>query len=122
MPPGATKRRKAAPNCGSRDPAAAQAGAVRSAISALRRKSVACREPLTYSPFRRNEIPQRKDRAMKAKFAATLQVRAVSFLLAVVASATVLGATVLSMQPRYEGASPQVMALERVVVKAGAVN
>lgn len=59
---------------------------------------------------------------MKANFAATLQVRAVSLLLAVVASATVLGATVLSMQPRYEGASPQVMALERVVVKAGAVN
>jgi hypothetical protein len=59
---------------------------------------------------------------MKTRFAVTTQARVASFFLALLASATVLGATVLSMQPRYEGASPHVVALERVVVSAPALN
>lgn len=58
---------------------------------------------------------------MKPQIAST-HARVASFLLAVLASATVLGATLLGMQPRYEGASPHVVALQPVTVSAPAVN
>lgn len=48
--------------------------------------------------------------------------RFASFFLAVLASATVLGATVVGMQPGYDGAAPQVVALDTVTVTAIKAN
>jgi len=59
---------------------------------------------------------------MKTNFATPTKARFAAFVLALVTSTTVLGATVFAMQPRYEGAGPQPIALERVVVSAPAVN
>lgn len=59
---------------------------------------------------------------MKANFAASTKARLAAFALALVASGAVLGATAFAMQPRYDGASPQPIALERVLVIAAAVN
>jgi hypothetical protein len=59
---------------------------------------------------------------MTTKFAIPTQARIIAFVLALATSTTVIGATVLAMQPRYEGTSPQLFALERVVVSAAAVN
>jgi hypothetical protein len=59
---------------------------------------------------------------MKTNFATPTRTRVAAFVLAVVTSTTVLGTTVISMQPRYDGASPQMVALDRVVVSAPAVN
>lgn len=59
---------------------------------------------------------------MKTNFAASTPARVAALALAFVASTAVLGATAIAMQPRYEGASPQPIALERVVVSAPAVN
>lgn len=59
---------------------------------------------------------------MKTNFATSTKARVAAFALALVTSTAVLGATIFAMQPRYEGASPQLIALERVVVSVPAVN
>lgn len=59
---------------------------------------------------------------METNFTIPTETRFAAFVLALVASTTLLGATVFAMQPRDEGASPQPIALERVVVSAPAVN
>ncbi len=59
---------------------------------------------------------------MRTNYAATTKARCAACVLALVTSSTVLGASVFGMQPRYEGASPRLIALERVVVSAPAVN
>lgn len=59
---------------------------------------------------------------MRTNFAAPTKARFAAFVLALVTSITVLGATVFAMQPRDEGASPRLIALERVVVSAPAAN
>lgn len=57
---------------------------------------------------------------MKTPFAVTTQARLASLALAVLATATVLGTTALSMQPRHESSTPHAVAFERVVVSAAA--
>jgi hypothetical protein len=59
---------------------------------------------------------------MNARFAAPARTRIAAFAAAVLTSAVVLGATVLGMQPGSPSADAQVIALERVVVTATAVN
>jgi len=58
---------------------------------------------------------------MNANFTAPIKARAAAFAAALLASTTVLGATVFGMQPEQQAAA-QVFALERVVVTAPAVN
>lgn len=53
---------------------------------------------------------------MKTPFAVTTRARLASLVLAVLASATVLGTTAQSMRPRHESAAAPVVAFERVVV------
>lgn len=59
---------------------------------------------------------------METNFTIPTETRFAAFVLALVTSTTLLGATVFAMQPRDEGASPQPIALERVAVSAPAVN
>jgi hypothetical protein len=59
---------------------------------------------------------------MNARLAIPTRTRIAGLFFSIVMSTAVLGATVLSMQPRYDGASPQLVALERVVISAPAVN
>ena len=59
---------------------------------------------------------------MNARFAAPTVTRIAAFAAAVLTSTVVLGATVLGMQPGSAAADLQVVALDRVVVTASAVN
>jgi len=59
---------------------------------------------------------------MNATFTAPIKTRIAAFVAAILTSTVVLGATVLGMQPDGQGADLQVVALERVVVTAPAVN
>lgn len=59
---------------------------------------------------------------MNANFTAPAKTRIAAFAAAVLTSAVVLGATVLGMQSGSQTADLQVVALERVVVSAPAVN
>ena len=58
---------------------------------------------------------------MNATFTAPIATRLAAFAAAILASTVVLGATVLGMQPGQD-AAVQVVALERVVVAAGAIH
>jgi hypothetical protein len=118
----ATKRRKAGMNCETGFLRDKTASAARPAIHAVHRNPLAPRGASAYSSLITTTQPERKDRTMKTNFATPTQARVAAFVLALVTSTTVLGATVLAMQPRYEGTSPQLIALERVVVSAPAVN
>jgi hypothetical protein len=71
-----------------------------------------------------NALPTTKDLTMtNATYTARpAAARVASFFLAVLASASVLGATVAGMQPRYDGAAPQVVALDSVTVTATKAN
>ena len=59
---------------------------------------------------------------MNANFTAPAKTRIAAFAAAVLTSAVVLGATVIGMQSGSQTADVQVVALERVVVSAPAVN
>jgi len=59
---------------------------------------------------------------MNATFAAPTGTRIAAFAAAVLTSTVVLGATVLGLQATGHGADLQVVALDRVVVTAAAVN
>jgi len=59
---------------------------------------------------------------MNANFTAPAKARIAAFAAAALTSAIVLGATVLGMQSGSQTADLQVVALERVVVSAPAVN
>jgi hypothetical protein len=59
---------------------------------------------------------------MNANFTAPIKTRIAAFLSAIVASTAVLGATVLSMVPADHTGDLQVVAMQRVVVTAPAVN
>jgi hypothetical protein len=98
------------------------ASAAHAAIYAVHRNPLASPGASAYSSLIATTQPERKDRTMKTNFATPTKARFAAFVLALVTSTTVLGATVFAMQPRYEGASPQLIALERVVVSAPAVN
>jgi hypothetical protein len=70
-----------------------------------------------------NALPHPKDLAMTTTYnARPAATRVASFVLAVLASASVLGATVAGMQPGYDGAAPQVVALDTVTVTATKAN
>ena len=55
-------------------------------------------------------------------FRLSLSTRLAALVVAVCTSSVVLGATVAGMQSRDEGTSTQVIALERVTVRAAPVN
>ena len=55
-------------------------------------------------------------------FRPSLSTRLAALAVAMIASSIVLGATVAGMQPHDESASTQVIALERVTVRATPVN
>jgi hypothetical protein len=122
MPPAATKRR----NAGSNGPSARSRDeigvAVQDSIFAIRRKPLAPRPLGTYSSLIPATHPERKDRTMNASFSAPTRTRIAAFAAAILASTVVLGATVLGMQSTGHGADVQVVALERVVISAPAVN
>jgi len=59
---------------------------------------------------------------MNASFSAPTQTRIAAFAAALLTSTVVLGATVLGMQSGAQSADLQVVALDRVVVTAPAVN
>lgn len=59
---------------------------------------------------------------MNATFTAPTQTRIAAFAAAILTSTIVLGATLFGMQPAGQGADLQVVALDRVVVTATAVN
>lgn len=59
---------------------------------------------------------------MNANVNAPIKTRIAAFAAALLASTTVLGATVYGMQPAGQGTDLQVIALERVVVSAPAVH
>jgi len=59
---------------------------------------------------------------MNATFTAPTQTRIAAFAAAILTSTIVLGATLFGMQPTGQGADLQVVALDRVVVTATAVN
>jgi hypothetical protein len=98
------------------------AHAVHAAIRAIRRMSLAPAGADAYSGLIAATNPERKDRAMNASFAAPTPTRIAAFAAAILTSTVVLGATVLGMQSAGPGADHQVVALERVVISAPAVN
>ena len=59
---------------------------------------------------------------MNATATPSFSTRLTAFVVALLASSVVLGSTVAGMQPREEGASQHVVALERVTVTAARVN
>ena len=59
---------------------------------------------------------------MNARFAAPTATRIAAFAAAILTSSVVLGSTVLGMQSGTQAADLQVVALDRVVVTAPAVN
>jgi hypothetical protein len=98
---------------------ATNAPAVHAAIPAVRRNRLAPPLCAAYSSFHRSTlINERKDRTMNAT---STQMRLTSLLLAVLTSATVLGATVAGMQPGA-AASHAVVVMEHVTVKPTAVQ
>jgi hypothetical protein len=112
-------RRKAGMNGESVPESATNVPAVHAAIPAVRRNRLAMRVSAAYSSFHRSTpINERKDRTMKAT---SIQMRLTSLLLAVLTSATVLGATVTGMQPSAAD-SHDVVVLEQVTVKPTAVQ
>jgi len=96
--------------------------AVQSAIRAFRRNSLARRSAGAYSSLIAATNPERKDRTMNANFTAPTATRIAAFAAAILTSTVVLGATVLGMQSGAQSADLQVVALDRVVVTAPAVN
>jgi hypothetical protein len=115
----ATKRQKAGMNRKRARGSATNAPAVHAAIRAVRRNRLAMRASAAYSSFHRSTlINEPKDRTMKAT---STQMRLTSLLLAVLTSATVLGATVAGMQPGAAD-SPAVVVMEHVTVKPTAVQ
>jgi hypothetical protein len=94
--------------------------AVRAAIRAIHRKSLAARRAGPYSAFIAATNPNAKDPTMNA-FTAPIATRIAAFAAAVLTSTVVLGATVFGMQPD-DSASLQVVALERVVITAASIN
>jgi hypothetical protein len=118
----ATKRQKAGAN-GEAGPLRDETLlAVQSAIRAVRRKSLATRRAAAYSSLIAATNPEREDRTMNATFTAPTQTRIAAFAAAILTSTIVLGATLFGMQPTGQGADLQVVALDRVVVTATAVN
>jgi hypothetical protein len=117
-----TKRRKAGMNGEARPSRDETVLAVQSAIHALRRKSLAPRIAAAYSSFIAATKHERKDPTMNASFTAPTQARIAAFAAAILTSTVVLGATVLGMQTASQAADLQVVALDRVVVSAPAVN
>jgi len=106
-------------NCRNARGSATNAPAVHAAIRAVRRNRLAMRASAAYSSFHRSTLNnERKDRTMKAT---STQMRLTSLLLAVLTSATVLGATVAGMQPSA-AASHDVVVLEHVTVRSTAVQ
>jgi hypothetical protein len=93
--------------------------AAHAAIPAVHRKSLAASEAAPYSSVQRSTTNRRKDRTMKTT---STQVRVLSFLAAVLMSASVLGATVTGMQASAKVDSPQVVVLDRATVSATSVN
>jgi hypothetical protein len=118
----ATKRQKAGLNGETRLARDETGFAVQSAICAIRRNSLAPSRAAAYSSLIAAQQPTRKDRTMNATFTAPIKTRIAAFVAAILTSTVVLGATVLGMQPDGQGADLQVVALERVVVTAPAVN
>jgi hypothetical protein len=118
----ATKRQKAGMNGAARLRSDETDPAVQSAFRALRRKSLAARAADAYSSLIAATNPTRKDRTMNATYIAPTRTRIAAFTAAILTSTVVLGATVLGMQPAGQGADLQIVALERVVVSAPAVN
>jgi len=96
--------------------------AVQSANCALRRKSLAPCRAAAYSSLIAARQPKRKDHTMNTTFTAPIKTRIAAFAAAILTSTVVLGATVLGMQSGGQDADLQVVALERVVVTAPAVN
>jgi hypothetical protein len=94
--------------------------AVRAAIRAIRRKSLAAGRADPYSASIAATNPNAKDPTMNA-ITAPIATRFAAFAAAFLTSTVVLGATVLGMQPEQD-ASLQVVALERVVVTAPSIN
>jgi hypothetical protein len=95
--------------------------AVQSAIRALRRKLLAPRRVADYSLPIEATNPRRQDRTMTATFTAPTATRIAALAAAILTSTVVLGTTVLGMQGGRH-AELQVVALDRVVVTAPAVN
>jgi hypothetical protein len=92
--------------------------AVRAAIPAPRRKSLAGEPRAAYSAFIDTEHRStRKDRTMNANYSTPARVKLSAFVGAVVASVVILGSTVAGMQPTDEF-NGQLVALERVVITA----
>jgi len=118
----ATKRQKAGMNGAARLLRDETGPAVQSAFRAVRRKSLAPRTADAYSSLIAATNPTREDRTMNATYIAPTRTRIAAFAAAILASTVVLGATVFGMQPAGQGADLQVVALERVVVSAPAVN
>jgi hypothetical protein len=119
---GATKRQKAGMN-GETGPSRDEtAFAVQSAIRAVRRKSLATCIAAAYSSPIAATNPERKDLTMNATFTAPTATRIAAFAAAILTSTVVLGSTVLGMQSGTQAADLQVVAFDRVVVTAPAVN
>ena len=59
---------------------------------------------------------------MNAHFTTSLPSRLTAFAVAVLTSAVVLGSTVAGMQPRDEAASTQLIALDRITIRATPLN
>jgi len=59
---------------------------------------------------------------MNANYSTSLQARLTAFAVAVLTSGVVLGSTVAGMQPRDEAANPQLIALERITIRATPLN
>jgi hypothetical protein len=92
--------------------------AVRAAISAPRRKSLAGAPRPAYSAFIDTEHrSSRKDRTMNANYSTPARVKLSAFVGAVIASVVILGSTVAGMQPTDEF-NGQLVAMERVVITA----
>jgi hypothetical protein len=119
---GATKRRLAGMNGKSPPKGDETRFAVQSAIRASHRKSLAPWFAAAYSSLIAATNPRRKDRTMNATFTAPTRTRVAAFAGAILTSSLVLGATVFGMQAGSQTTDLQVVALERVVVSAPAVN
>ena len=59
---------------------------------------------------------------MNANFTTSLPTRLTAFAVAVLTSAVVLGSTVAGMQPRDEAANTQLIALDRITIRATPLN
>jgi hypothetical protein len=59
---------------------------------------------------------------MNANFTTSLPTRLTAFAVAVLTSAVVLGSTLAGMQPRDDAANPQLIALDRITIRATPLN